>query len=83
MKKLFKKIRKTTRFAIVISTLIMTVLVFGGLGLSWLITCGIVKLITLCFDWTYYWPVATGIWLVLCLVSTFVSGIRGSGGKND
>lgn len=39
-------------------------------GLSWLITCGIVKLITLCFEWTFKWSSATGIWLILCLLKT-------------
>lgn len=37
-------------------------------GLSWLITCGIIKLITLCFGLTFKWSIATGIWLVLCLL---------------
>lgn len=36
-------------------------------ALSWIITCGVIKLITLCFGWTFTWPVATGVWLVTCL----------------
>ena len=33
-------------------------------AISWLITCGIIKLICLCFGWTFKWAIATGIWLV-------------------
>ena len=40
-------------------------------GLSWIVTCGIVKLIALCFGLTFSWPIATGIWLVLCLLEFF------------
>lgn len=42
------------------------------LGISWILTCGLVYLITLCFGWTFTWPIATGIWLVwLILKSIF------------
>ena len=37
-------------------------------GLSWIVTCGIIKLITMCFGWTFKWSVATGIWLIICLL---------------
>ena len=37
-------------------------------GLSWLITCGIIKLITLCFGLTFSWTTATGIWLIMILL---------------
>ena len=37
-------------------------------GLSWIITCGIIKLITLCFGLTFKWGIATGIWLVIFLL---------------
>lgn len=37
-------------------------------ALSWIITCGIVYLITLCFGWNFSWGMATGIWLVSCLI---------------
>lgn len=35
---------------------------------SWLITCGIIKLITLCFGLVFTWSVATGIWLIIFLI---------------
>ena len=37
-------------------------------GISWIVTCGIIKLITLCFGLTFKWFIATGIWLVICLL---------------
>lgn len=37
-------------------------------GLSWIIVCGIIKLITICFSIPFKWSIATGIWLILCLL---------------
>ena len=37
-------------------------------GISWLATCGIIKLITMCFGLNFTWKIATGIWLVICLL---------------
>lgn len=37
---------------------------------SWGVTCGIIKLITMCFGWKFKWSIATGIWLVICLART-------------
>ena len=43
-------------------------------GLSWITTCGIIKLITICFGWTFKWSIATGCWLIgLLLGSVFKS----------
>ena len=39
-------------------------------GLSWIATCGIIKLITMCFGWTFKWSIATGIWLIMCLLQS-------------
>lgn len=41
------------------------------LALSWGLTCGIIYLITLCFSLAFSWEIATGIWLVLMLLSSF------------
>lgn len=38
------------------------------LFISWLLTCGLVKLITLCFGWKFTWGIGTGIWLILFLL---------------
>ena len=37
-------------------------------GLSWIVTCGIIKLITMCFGWTFSWTIATGIWLIIFIL---------------
>lgn len=42
-------------------------------GISWIVTCGIIKLITLCFGWTFSWAWATGIWLVMFLLRSIFS----------
>ena len=42
--------------------------VFIVLALSWIVTCGFIKLITICFGWTFKWSIATGIWLILLLL---------------
>lgn len=47
---------------------------FITIAFSWLVTCGIVKLITLCFGIAFSWPIATGIWLCLWLLSTIFGG---------
>ena len=39
-----------------------------ALALSWIVTCGIIKLITLCFGVAFSWLIATGVWLVLLLL---------------
>lgn len=37
-------------------------------GLSWIVACGIIKLITMCFGLTFKWSIATGIWLIICIL---------------
>lgn len=36
-------------------------------ALSWIVTCGIIWLVTLCFGWTFNWAIATGIWILILL----------------
>ena len=43
------------------------------MGVSWLITCGIVKLVTMCFGWTFTWGMATGVWLIMILAKAVFS----------
>lgn len=38
-------------------------------AISWICTCFIFLLITKCFDITFTWKIATGVWLCLCLLS--------------
>lgn len=44
-------------------------------GFSWIITCGIIKLITMCFGLTFKWSIATGIWLVICILRSIFNVI--------
>ncbi len=39
-------------------------------AISWACTCGLFYLITLCFGWTFSFKTATGIWLVLLVISS-------------
>ena len=55
-----------------VALVIIGILVFAY-GLSWIVTCGIIKLITMCFGWTFKWSVATGIWLIICLLKGIFS----------
>lgn len=41
-------------------------------ALSWILTCGIIKLITLCFGLNFNWLIATGIWLIMCVVKSIL-----------
>ena len=45
-------------------TILLTIIAYA---ISWLATRGLIKLITLCFGWTFSWLIATGIWLILLL----------------
>ena len=42
-------------------TLYVVFILMLAFGFSWILTCGIYKLITLCFGWTFKWSIATGI----------------------
>ena len=58
---------------VLLAILIIAVCVF----LEWIITVGIIKLITMCFGWTFKWSVATGIWLIICVLqSIFKSNVN-------
>jgi hypothetical protein len=57
----------------------ITLLIVVLYALSWLITCGLVKLITLCFGWAFSWPIATGIWLILVAVKHLYPSSKNNG----
>ena len=42
-------------------------------ALSWIVTCAIIKLITMCFGLTFSWGIATGIWLIYILLKSLFS----------
>lgn len=70
MKAIFKGLWKKG-FAYIISFItVISVLV----GISWLITCGVTKLITLCFGIDFTWGIGTGVWFSLFLIGTVTGG---------
>jgi hypothetical protein len=44
------------------------------LVVSWAITIGVIWLICLCFSWEFNLLIATGIWLILMLLSSVFGG---------
>ena len=46
--------------------ILLIIAVVSIYGVSWIATCGVVKLITLCFGSSFSWLKATGIWLITC-----------------
>lgn len=48
--------------------LITAILLILGYGVSWIMTCGVFYLVCLCFDLVFSWAIATGCWLVMCLL---------------
>lgn len=65
MNKLVKKLATGgTALAVIIA---IVVACYAG---SWIVTCGIIKLITMCFGLTFKWSVSTGIWLIMLLLKT-------------
>ena len=65
MKKLFNKIKGSGIGAGVLAVLIIIMICLAILAGSWLLVCGVIKLITLCFGWNFSWGSATGIWLAM------------------
>ena len=60
-------------FGLGIGCLYAVAIFLGLCAISWIITCGLVKLITLCFGWTFSWPIATGVWLVWWILNSIFS----------
>lgn len=51
-----------------LASLVIILLIAVVYGISWIATCGIIKLICLCFGWDFSWGITTGIWLIILLV---------------
>ena len=52
-----------------IVTAILVILLLAVMyATSWAIVCGLLKLITMCLDLPFSLSVATGIWLIICLI---------------
>ena len=61
--------------------LVLAVALAVGYAISWAFCVGIMKLITMCFSWPFSLPVATGIWLILCLLKLLLHKSEGGGGR--
>lgn len=61
--------------------LVLAVALAVGYAISWAFCVGIMKLITMCFSWPFSLPVATGIWLILCLLKLLFHKSEGGGGR--
>ena len=55
----------------IVITVISVLLLYA---ISWAITVGVIKLITICFGAGFSLAIATGIWLALCLLRWLFSG---------
>ena len=52
------------------NVLLAILVIAASVFLEWIITVGIIKLITMCFGWTFKWSVATGVWLIICVLQS-------------
>ena len=68
------KVKTVKRTGWFLGCMIAILAYLGIAGASWIITCGIIKLITLCFGWSFDWLISTGIWLVMWLLKSTFSG---------
>lgn len=53
-----------------LAIIVVIIIIILAYAISWIATCGIIKLITLCFGLTFKWSISTGIWLALILAKT-------------
>ena len=56
--------------------LIIILFVVAIYAISWVATCGLVKILSLCFGFVFSWKLATGIWFVLLLLRWVVSAAK-------
>lgn len=64
------KIKTIKKFGTIAGVIAVLLIVIALIALDWIITCGLIKLITLCFGLAFSWPIAIGIWLVMILLRT-------------
>lgn len=58
-----------TTASVIASMIAGAIVLLFVFGLSWIITCIIVKLITLCLGFSFKWYIATSIWLIICVLN--------------
>lgn len=57
----------------IVGCLFAVVIFMFACAVSWIITCGVIKLITMCFGWEFSWGIATGVWLLMYLARTVLN----------
>ena len=65
--------KKDLTFKIIFEQILTTLFSFVC---GWAVTCGLLKLITLCFSLSYSLQKATGIWLIVCLLIYLLNRIK-------
>lgn len=63
-----------------IAVLVCIFIAILSYSVSWILACGVIKLITMCFGLTFKWSVATGIWIVLVLFRSIFKSSSGTKG---
>ena len=53
-----------------LSIIFVIFLIIIVIGISFLITAGLVYLISLCFGFVFTWKIAFGVWLIQCLLTS-------------
>lgn len=53
-----------------ITFIVGIVILMSSMFLDWLIAAGLVKVLSLCFGFTFNFKIATGIWLVLLILKS-------------
>jgi hypothetical protein len=64
------KAQTVTRVGRAVGVIAAIIVILISITLSWLITCGLIKAITLCFGWVFSLKAATLVWLAgpfICL----------------
>lgn len=54
--------------SLLICTVLIGIFIFLKFAGSWILTCIVIKLITIYFGLPFSWMIATGIWLILWLL---------------
>lgn len=52
-------------------------------GLDWLLTCGIVKILSLCFGFIFSWKIATGVWIIIIIIQFLLINIMKVGSRYE
>lgn len=52
-------------------------------ALTWLICCGFIYLIAMCFGFAFTWKIGTGVWLTSILLKILFKPLRNKGDRNE